>query len=70
MDGTRGRGPANRPCHRPLALHQLKADLLDDLLHRHAGQSTPRVLHLLQQQLQLSPVALWEPSPEPFKELF
>lgn len=64
LDGARVRGPADGPRGRPLVLGQLEADLLDDFFHGHAGQRAAGALHLLEQRRQLSPVALWEPSPE------
>lgn len=64
LDRAGGEGPADGPRRRPLILCQPEANLLDDLLHGHAGQRAAGALHLLEQRQQLSPVALWEPSPK------
>ena len=69
LDGARGHGAADGPRGRPLALCQLEADLLDDFLHGHACEGATRALHLLEQRHQLSPVALWVPSPELLQNL-
>lgn len=69
LDGAGRRGPADGPQGRLLVLHQPEADLLDDLVHGHASQRTAGALHLLEQRRELSPVALWEPSPELLQDL-
>lgn len=69
LDGARGRGPADGPWGRSLVLHQLEADLLDELLHGHARQRAAGALHLLEQRGQLSLVALWEAGSELLQDL-
>ena len=64
LDGAGDEGQADGPRRRPLVLCQPDANLLDDLLHGHAGQRAAGALHLLEQRQQLGSVALWETIPK------